>query len=82
MVHTADTGWSIRSKRFLFTLIVAAVWIATFVVSAVRKDYEVFRFATPWCLAFIAAYNGFESWRPSGLAERITGMLGEQTRSS
>jgi len=56
--------WNMRSKRFLLTLLVNVVWIAT-----LAMDADLFRFMTPYAVTFDTAYCGFESWRRTGNGE-------------
>lgn len=66
-------AWNMRSKRLLVVCFIAAVYVATLCIS-----WDLFRFLTPYAFGFLAAYVGFESWRPTGLAEKIADMTAGQ----
>lgn len=53
-------NWNMKSKRFLLALMVFGVWVATLVV-----DKELFQWLTPFALGSVAAWMGFDSWRPA-----------------
>jgi len=53
-------NWNMKSKRFLLALMVFGVWVATLVI-----DPEMFKWLTPFALGAVAAWMGFDSWKPS-----------------
>lgn len=52
--------WNIRSKRFLIVGVMTLAWIALLVC----KEAIAVQLA-PYAYGLIAAYCGFDSWKPS-----------------
>ena len=54
------SNWNIRSKRFLIVGVMTLAWIALLVCKE-----EIAVQLAPWAYGLIAAYCGFDSWKPS-----------------
>ena len=56
---------NIKSKRFIFACIPALIFLVTGIKSVVIWDFVELLKIAPWCLGYLAAYSGFDSWKPS-----------------
>ena len=54
--------WNLQSKRFLLVAVMTAGYLALLVFVP-----EVAAPLTPYAYGLIAAYCGFESWKPTGV---------------
>jgi hypothetical protein len=55
-------AWNLQSKRFLLVAVMTAGYLALLVFAP-----EVGAPLTPYAYGLIAAYCGFESWKPTGV---------------
>lgn len=57
--------WNIKSKRFLLACIPAVILLAVGIKTVIMWDATLFVQIAPWCLGYLTAYSGFDSWKPS-----------------
>ena len=55
--------WNLQSKRFLLVAVMTAAFISLLIFAP-----EVGAPLTPYAYGLIAAYCGFESWKPTGVS--------------
>jgi len=56
---------NMTSKRFILASIPAVILLAAGIRSVFIWDFAPFVEIFPYCGGYLAAYSGFETWRPS-----------------
>ncbi len=56
---------NIKYKRFMFASIVASVWLSVAIKSIIIWEFANLLSISPWCLGYLAAFSGFDSWKPT-----------------